>query len=87
MPYNVICLTCTVVALAFGPLHNITTKQLKLSVLTSKSEKIKQLKEKYLGFLFKRKNEVVPEKAVVTENEKSDPGELIKDDNDSQAED
>ena len=28
MPYNVICLTCTVVALAFGPLHNITTKSL-----------------------------------------------------------
>ncbi len=26
MPYNVICLACTVVALAFGPLHNITTK-------------------------------------------------------------
>ena len=30
MPYNVICLTCTVVALAFGPLHNITTKTLTL---------------------------------------------------------
>ena len=28
MPYNVICLACTVVALAFGPLHNITTKNL-----------------------------------------------------------
>ncbi|XP_035233919.1 GPI transamidase component PIG-T-like isoform X1 [Stegodyphus dumicola] len=28
MPYNVICLTCTVVALAFGPIHNITTKSL-----------------------------------------------------------
>lgn len=28
MPYNVICLACTVVALAFGPLHNITTKEL-----------------------------------------------------------
>lgn len=27
MPYNVICLACTVVALAFGPLHNITTKK------------------------------------------------------------
>ncbi|GFG37943.1 hypothetical protein Cfor_05918 [Coptotermes formosanus] len=27
MPYNVICLACTVVALAFGPLHNITTKR------------------------------------------------------------
>ena len=30
MPYNVICLTCTVVALAFGPLHNITTKSLTI---------------------------------------------------------
>jgi phosphatidylinositol glycan class T len=30
MPYNVICLACTVVALAFGPLHNITTKTLVL---------------------------------------------------------
>lgn len=30
MPYNVICLACTVVALAFGPLHNITTKRLVL---------------------------------------------------------
>jgi len=31
MPYNVICLACTVVALAFGPIHNITTKRLKLT--------------------------------------------------------
>lgn len=30
MPYNVICLACTVVALAFGPLHNICTKELIL---------------------------------------------------------
>lgn len=28
MPYNVICLACTVVALAFGPIHNISTKKL-----------------------------------------------------------
>lgn len=28
MPYNVICLSCTVVALAFGPIHNVTTKRL-----------------------------------------------------------
>ncbi|KAK6623722.1 hypothetical protein RUM43_009574 [Polyplax serrata] len=31
MPYNVICLVCTVVALAFGPMHNITTKKLRIS--------------------------------------------------------
>nr|XP_022907425.1 GPI transamidase component PIG-T [Onthophagus taurus]XP_022907426.1 GPI transamidase component PIG-T [Onthophagus taurus] len=35
MPYNVICLACTVVALAFGPLHNITTKRLILVVKKS----------------------------------------------------
>ncbi|XP_044729474.1 GPI transamidase component PIG-T [Chrysoperla carnea] len=29
MPYNVVCLACTVIALAFGPLHNITTKRLQ----------------------------------------------------------
>jgi len=26
MPYNVICLACTVVAIAFGSLHNLTTR-------------------------------------------------------------
>lgn len=30
MPYNVICLACTVVALAFGPIHNVSTKRLFL---------------------------------------------------------
>lgn len=30
MPYNVICLACTVVALAFGPIHNVSTKRLHL---------------------------------------------------------
>ena len=27
MPYNVICLACTVVAIAFGSLHNLTTRK------------------------------------------------------------
>ena len=27
MPYNVICLACTVVAIAFGSLHNLTTRR------------------------------------------------------------
>lgn len=38
MPYNVICLSCTVVALAFGPIHNITTKRLRLSKHPTKSK-------------------------------------------------
>jgi len=52
MPYNVICLTCTVVALSFGPIHNITTKRLQLRVITPKSEKLKALWAK----LFKKKD-------------------------------
>uniref|UniRef100_A0A183J2F3 Neur_chan_LBD domain-containing protein n=1 Tax=Soboliphyme baturini TaxID=241478 RepID=A0A183J2F3_9BILA len=33
MPYNVICLVCTVVALAFGPIHNLTTKRMHATAL------------------------------------------------------
>lgn len=43
MPYNVICLTCTVVALAFGPIHNITTKRLQLKVKESKQDKFRKI--------------------------------------------
>lgn len=54
MPYNVICLACTVVALAFGPLHNITTKSLHLSLDTSVGNKstFQMIKDK----IFCRKN-------------------------------
>ena len=34
MPYNVICLACTVVALAFGPLYNLTTKRLPYLIIS-----------------------------------------------------
>jgi phosphatidylinositol glycan class T len=30
MPYNVICLACTVVAIAFGSMHNLTTRRFVL---------------------------------------------------------
>lgn len=58
MPYNVICLACTVVALAFGPLHNITTRRLVLK--TKKKEtllvKLKQVLDK-----FRKKKTTEPE--------------------------
>ncbi|XP_059048121.1 GPI transamidase component PIG-T [Achroia grisella] len=52
MPYNVICLACTVVALAFGPLHNICTKELILKPVGTPVS----LTQKLLN-LFKRKKE------------------------------
>ena len=62
MPYNVICLTCTVVALAFGPLHNITTKSLTLEkdIPVSTSTKVKDAATKTLKklkYLFMKKQE------------------------------
>ncbi|XP_076620311.1 phosphatidylinositol glycan anchor biosynthesis class T isoform X2 [Colletes latitarsis] len=48
MPYNVICLACTAVALAFGPLHNISTKRLVLKRIEKDSKK------KFFSFLMEK---------------------------------
>ncbi|KAF7386469.1 hypothetical protein HZH68_013601 [Vespula germanica] len=57
MPYNVICLACTAVALAFGPLHNICTKRLVLKhVEKDWKEKIFSLLKKKI-FGLKKKQE------------------------------
>ncbi|XP_003701538.1 phosphatidylinositol glycan anchor biosynthesis class T [Megachile rotundata] len=48
MPYNVICLACTAVALAFGPLHNISTKRLVLKRIEM------DWKEKLFSFLIEK---------------------------------
>lgn len=61
MPYNVICLACTAVALAFGPLHNISTKRLVLKPVKEgwKDKLVCFVKEKVL----KKKSETTKEKA------------------------
>lgn len=54
MPYNVICLACTVVALAFGPIHNFSTKKLtydKKSKENGEGEAKKSLLGKIKAFL------------------------------------
>lgn len=56
MPYNVICLSCTVVALAFGPLHNITTKKLRLKRKDERTV-LGKVVEKVLAVLKGRKRE------------------------------
>ena len=40
MPYNVICLTCTVVAIAFGSIHNFTTRKFKFLAPKTFKEKL-----------------------------------------------
>lgn len=54
MPYNVICLVSTVIAIAFGSLHNFTTKRFKfMEPKTFKEKIIDRLKQ--ILQIFKRK--------------------------------
>jgi len=77
MPYNVICLACTIAALAFGPIHNITTKQL---VLVSPEEEEKSLLSKLVMTLIgllpfrskKKENSKINEDNAVTSSEAED---------------
>lgn len=75
MPYNVICLTCTVVALAFGPLHNITTKSLEVIYPDPKSDKSTKQKifDKISSFFSKKKKtETDQEEEDETQNKETE---------------
>ncbi|XP_055603246.1 GPI transamidase component PIG-T [Uranotaenia lowii] len=65
MPYNVICLACTVVALAFGPIHNISTKKI---VAKSKETKAKpKMMDKIKGLFGRKKKTCTEETEEVTQ--------------------
>ena len=67
MPYNVICLACTVVAIAFGSIHNLTTRRFVLLDPTKKKglkNKIKDLIAKLRG----KKSTVEEEKVETIKN-------------------
>merc|ERR1712227_889635 len=70
MPYNVICLACTVAALAFGPIHNITTKTLEVVNPGDVEEGIlKKLVTKLKSKLGLNKKEMKVEAEAETETE------------------
>lgn len=56
MPYNVICLACTVVAIAFGSFHSLTTRQFRVvdpkeprGLVAKVKSKLAALKAKLFG--------------------------------------
>jgi len=77
MPYNVICLACTVAALAFGPIHNITTKTLEL---VQPGEEEKGL----LGKLLDKLRALFRKKQAVAVKEESDEKEVKEDERDKE---
>ena len=68
MPYNVICLACTVVAIAFGCIHNLTTRRFTLLDPTKK----KGLKTKIKDFVAKLKGKKESKAEEVKEETKDE---------------
>lgn len=65
MPYNVICLACTVVAIGFGSFHNISTK-----VFVEDTEQKPSLIQRIKAKLYGKKETAEPKEAQVeTESE------------------
>ena len=75
MPYNVICLACTVVAIAFGSLHNLTTR----SFVAMDPDKAKQNPLQKLKALFMKKKKV----EEMAESEVKDAEDKTKSETDS----
>jgi len=73
MPYNVICLACTVAALAFGPIHNITTKTLVL-VQPGEEEKglLGKIFDKTVGKMLEKLKALKGKKSVSAQNTQKD---------------
>lgn len=72
MPYNVICLACTVVALAFGPIHSVATKKIVIESRETSHSILSKLKRKLFGK--KTKEEDVAEEKEVAEEKTEDAG-------------
>ena len=73
MPYNVICLACTVVAIAFGSLHNLTTRSFVAQDPDKKKKNILQkLKDKIFNRNKKNVEELTEEQRQTEEESKSE---------------
>lgn len=65
MPYNVICLACTVVAIAFGSFHNLSSRRFEAvdpKKNTGPVGKVKAALGKVKAKIFGKKDEVSEEK-------------------------
>lgn len=76
MPYNVICLACTVVALAFGPIHSVATK---LMIVERQTTIPRNLLRKLFHKLTNRKSKKAAAPVETAEQQKEQEKEQEKD--------
>jgi phosphatidylinositol glycan class T len=79
MPYNVICLACTVVAIAFGSLHNLTTR----NFTASDPSKRKGLVAKVKAFFSKNQDKTEKKDNTEEKQDKSGARDKSSDENES----
>ena len=72
MPYNVICMTCTVLALAFGPIHALTTKNFSLVDPAANPTGVEVVKRKVMALVGRFRKTAVVVAPAVDENETHD---------------
>ena len=66
MPYNVICLACTVVAIAFGSFYNLSSRRFEVVDPKKAGGIVGKLK----AFFAKAKNKIFKNKSKVSEEKK-----------------
>ena len=75
MPYNVICLACTVIAIAFGSLHNLTTRQFRAIDPNIKKGFLQKIKD-FLKRCKKTEEKEKKEDANITDNSEKNDNEI-----------
>jgi phosphatidylinositol glycan class T len=75
MPYNVICLACTVIAIAFGSFHNLTTRQFRAIDPNIKKGFLQKIKD-FLKRSKKTEEKEKKEDTNITDNSEKNDNEI-----------
>lgn len=78
MPYNVICLACTVLAIAFGSMHNLTTRRFVIYDPAKRRGLLTKLREQFTNVVARLRRRKPAEPAGtenLTKGERSDEGQ------------
>ena len=68
MPYNVICLACTVIAIAFGSIHNLTTRRFVIYDEVKHASMLTRLRRRLAAVVSRIRGQHVEEKPVTVDD-------------------
>lgn len=74
MPYNVICLACTVIAIAFGSIHNLTTRRFVVYDERKHASLLTRLRRQLAATVSRFRRQHTKEQPVTTGDQKQTVG-------------